>query len=247
MVTSEAVDGTRSCLCYCCVTVSVETNDLCYGATSATSMSGEIMAQSMGAMLMMHLADGEMDPRLIDVVFDHATASRAARANSATNGHPLLSAVAAVLSHIFSMRRPIAWFHTYSRCGEVLNELVDNIVVHGAKCEDARQGKALVVAEWCREYTPEKIRLLCLLMLPLHLVDQYPVVSGDGTSIRSTPAATVKWGLPAHEIARNIDQAPTSDGPRNDWLWAALWGSLLQPGHGTGGGCSHAVVPPVYE
>ena len=79
----------------------------------------------------MHLTTDEHGDRPVDVIFDNKTASRVARSHGEARRHPLLSATAATVWQILSMRRAIRWFHTYSHCGEVLNEIVDDLVARG--------------------------------------------------------------------------------------------------------------------
>ena len=58
------------------------------------------------------------------------------------------------------MRKHVRWYHTYSHCLETLNELVDDLVLHGAVHTHVRQQQMVVPCLWCRNYTVEQIKLL---------------------------------------------------------------------------------------
>ena len=237
LITTEAADRTRAFYGYCCGTV--VTDPLLSGfagAVAESSTSGEIMAQVMGAIVIMHLTSDEKDARPIDVIFDNKTASRAARAHGMAKRHPLLSATAASLWQILSMRREVRWYHAFSHCGEVLNELVDDLVAHGAIHAWPRQSKEIAVSEWCRHYTVDDIKLLYLVMLPEHLTAMYPRIGLDRTAIQATPSGTVKWGLAAETIAKTVDHIPTKAGSDDGWHPKHVWMMQYNPGTARGAG-----------
>ena len=112
----------------------------------------------------------------------------------------------------------MSWFHTYSHCGETLNELCDDVVAHAAHKPAFRQPRFTVASEWCSKYEANTIKLFYLMMLPDNLLHAYPDISEDLASVLATPTARTKWALPAEEIAHEIDHLPERDGRGTEWV-----------------------------
>ena len=215
VITSEAADRTRSFYRFACGPVVTDPAMPGYlGAEAATSMTAEITAQAMAAQILLTFP-GNMGSLPVDMIFDNKVAADFARSVARSKHHEKLLAVLSVTWQMMAMHASVAWRHTYSHAGEILNELVDNIATHAAHHPEFREPADTVASTCCRTYGVHAIKLLYLLRLPERLASMHPDVDVERTAIQATPSAAVKWALPAKVIAANIDQLPR-------------WGTTLQ-------------------
>ena len=236
VLTTVDAQGARAFSQYVCGAVSTNPEDDEYmGAESETNTTGETTAQAYAAALVMELDDGACTIP-IDIVYGSNMAADIARSALETGKHAKLCAATGILWQILSMRRTVTWYHTYSHCGEELNELADRVVEHAARNESFRFSGSLPCNKWCQQYGTESIKLLCLLVLPRNLSKLYPGVSIDGESIASTPLAQVKWGIPASVIAANLDVLPERQGTNKTWVPPTVTFGTYNPGSLRGDG-----------
>ena len=105
-------------------------------------MTAEVSAQAFAAIAILSFP---IDVPA-DLVYDNETASRFSRSVSASSKSCKLSAVSAVLWQILSMHRKVAFYHTYSHCGEMLNEAADDLVALAAYNQADRQPQHVLPA-----------------------------------------------------------------------------------------------------
>lgn len=219
VLTSVASDGSRAFYAYGCGRVQTDPSGHDFlGAEVANSMTAETTAQAFAAMFLLSLCgDLRKLPVGVEMVYYNETAARLSRAVPMTKESKNLAAVNDVLWQLVAQRTKVDFYHTYSHCGEVLNELADNLVANAAFNPEVCESMHVTPARWARDFDIHVIKLLYLLDLPEDLRLQYPEIDADKTSIMRSRACDVRRGLEADVFAEEVDHPPQHTGVGKLW------------------------------